>query len=397
MNLDSSVVNEYSLTATFEALEPGLIYYAVIHAYPDSGLFNAAYATGLMTSLTPVFTASETQVTDPYYTTFTLDYGIDGQGDVVNDLQTFGDVNSGTYDAYLYVWAYDPVSGQISLIEEQTESIDVGFGTPPPSEPTQREFSFTMNGNVYSELASSPYQITTDDVTDADPTKTPWILVMNFVRTDGTSATVGYPERTLTHGPPVADLTFDDAFDVSTQSFSAGGVNEIGQSSATIHGAVNPSVGFTSASFFNQICNAIGTNSIEIRVRAVDNGGVSGASRHMHFKTNDTDVINHLRGLTVNFAGKTTLSSYSLLSGDNGDASSVPRGTMTFNTYTPLVDRWVYYPIGWKTSPKRSFTISKYTEPNYHTDNTGFFVEHDWDTTSSANKSIHQIWVRANI
>lgn len=127
MNLDSSVVNDYSLTATFEALEPNLSYYAVIHAYPNSGLFNADYATGLMTSLTPVFTASQAQVTDPYYTNFTLTSAVDTQGNVV-DIHT-------VVPAYLYAWAYDPVSDQISLIEEQTGNIAVGFGTPPPSEP----------------------------------------------------------------------------------------------------------------------------------------------------------------------------------------------------------------------------------------------------------------------
>jgi hypothetical protein len=73
-----------------------------------------------------VFTAQEAQVTDPYYTSFTLTNAVDVQGNVV-DIHTMN-------PAYLYVWAYDPVLNQVSLVEEQSGSVQETetFGDPPP-------------------------------------------------------------------------------------------------------------------------------------------------------------------------------------------------------------------------------------------------------------------------
>lgn len=132
MNLDTTVVNDHQLTATFETLEPGLEYYAVVHAYPNA---NQLDTTALMDLLTPVFTASETQVTDAYYTNFTLTNAVDVQGHLV-DLHTI-------QPSYLYAWAYNPESGQVSLIEEQSGSVQsLSFGTAPPSEPPQVPLAF---------------------------------------------------------------------------------------------------------------------------------------------------------------------------------------------------------------------------------------------------------------
>jgi hypothetical protein len=144
-NLDTSVVNDHQLTATFETLEANLEYYAVVHAYPSASQLDT---TALMALLTPVFTAQEAQLTDPYYTSFTLTNAVDVQGNVV-DIHTMN-------PAYLYVWAYDPVLDQVSLFEEQSGSVQETetFGDPPPSEPSQNPplaFHYGTFDNAYGD------------------------------------------------------------------------------------------------------------------------------------------------------------------------------------------------------------------------------------------------------
>ena len=129
-NLDTSVVNDHQLTATVETLEANLEYYAVVHAIPYYMSAGNIDFNSLTSSLPPVFAAQDATVTDPYYTSFTLGNAVDVQGSVV-DLHLIN-------PAYLYVWAYNPVDGAISLITEMQQSIQstVTFGDPPqPSEP----------------------------------------------------------------------------------------------------------------------------------------------------------------------------------------------------------------------------------------------------------------------
>ena len=140
-NLDTSVVNDHQLTATFETLEANLEYYAVVYASPIASQLDT---TALMALLTPVFTAQEAQLTDPYYTSFTLTNAVDVQGNVV-DIHTMN-------PAYLYVWAYDPVLDQVSLFEEQSGSVQETetFGDPPtPNTPIA--FHYGAFDNVYED------------------------------------------------------------------------------------------------------------------------------------------------------------------------------------------------------------------------------------------------------
>ena len=53
--------------------------------------------------------------------------------------------------------------------------------------------TFTIDRNEYSRTASDPlYQITLDEVTDADPGKTPWILGTRWEVDSYADGTVGY-------------------------------------------------------------------------------------------------------------------------------------------------------------------------------------------------------------
>ena len=153
-------------------------------------------------------------------------------------------------------------------------------------------FTFTIDGNEYSRTASNPlYQITLDEVTDADPGKTPWILVMNYIHKGGTNpatqvrtTATGFPnlpsDGTLNFNTlQVDDGTYPDGSSVSNQA----------------------SWGHTGNDLFNKLCIALGVpdtsgislwnaNGLEVRFVAKTNRH----TRLMNFKTTG-EVIAYFR------------------------------------------------------------------------------------------------------
>jgi hypothetical protein len=201
---------------------------------------------------------------------FTVEKAFDTNGDLV-DLYT---VNTG----YLYAWARTlgtTTSGR-SAIQEGTRDV---FLPPAPF------LTFTIDGNEYSPSASDPlYQITLDEDTDVDSTKTPWVLVLNYVHRGGTNPALNV--RNTTKGLPVLpeDGSLDfDTFDIDA-TISDGSVANPG------------SWGHTRNDLFDKTCIALGSangndNGVEVRFVAKTNDH----PRVIHFKTGKFEFLKDFR------------------------------------------------------------------------------------------------------
>jgi hypothetical protein len=138
-----------------------------------------------------------------------------------------------------------------------------------------------------SELRDFP--CTVDSITDADPTKTPWVLALNYLHKEGTN-----PDGNIrtsdygTSGLPIVDNEFDDV-DL-TQTLV---IDETGSTDW------EGSWGHTGNELFNKVCEALGSpdnanyndNGLEIRFLAK----AGNHTRLIHFKTTDPGWIQDFR------------------------------------------------------------------------------------------------------
>jgi hypothetical protein len=148
-------------------------------------------------------------------------------------------------------------------------------------------FTFTIDGNEYSRSASDPlYQITLDEDTDADLTKTPWVLVLNYVHLGGTNPPLNI--RDTTKGLPVlpetgSSLDFN-TLDISAVDYPNGSISDPG------------SWGHTDNDLFNKTCIALGSpsgNDHGVEVRFV--GKTNAHTRIINFKTSKFEFLKHFR------------------------------------------------------------------------------------------------------
>nr|QOI90498.1 hypothetical protein HWQ62_00363 [Pyramimonas orientalis virus] len=243
---------------------------------------------------------------------------------------------------------------------------------------TQFETFFTIGEKIYSPSASGAYKITVDEITDYDETKTPWILVMNYLRKNGTNPSTD--PRTLAEGLPTIpnDSTYD--------------ANKIG--SLGVDGSSVPeSWGHANAPFFNNVCESLGStdaipynsNGLELRVF----GKCSAHSRVVHFKTNNSNIIRDFRKADVSmiqasgvFTDVTTYSSSYVGEGLDtipDHTGILPEGTDRICSGSTEDDVMTYYPF--------------YKDVGSYHWNIGSF---EMDQNGQSGDALFQYWVRAN-
>lgn len=122
---------------------------------------------------------------------------------------------------------------------------------------------------------SRSYTVTYDRITDKDTTKTPWVLVLNYLHKAGTSPAMNVRTTDTTSGFPIINNEFVD-------------VNIRGtipdESSST---GYEGSWGHTGNDLFDRLCNALGTTGFEVRFLAKTNNH----NRLIHFKSNHAGTI----------------------------------------------------------------------------------------------------------
>jgi hypothetical protein len=366
VTLDDSVQNNHTVSfeldsVTASSVENAEVYAAIFtrdlknekHTGSLGDFKNEVYSTE--TRLTPVlFVPAGTTVTT--LSGFTLNKAFDTNGDLV-DLYT---VNTG----YLYVWArtLGTTTGGRSAIREGR-----GFGPPPP-------FTFTIDGNEYSRSATNPlYRITLDEDTDADYTKTPWVLVLNYVHLGGTNPALNI--RDTTKGLPVLPETGTldfDTLDIRAVDYPNGSVSDPG------------SWGHTGNDLFDKTCIALGSpsgNDHGVEVRFV--GKTNDHTRIMNFKTGLVGFLQDFRYGDQPYRHSVNLTEgadFTLL--DNHTAVIPYTGSLNLYsgtgnaamTFQPFAISNIYWNIG--TSGTR-FEVDNV--PNNNSKNT-----------------YHQIWVRAD-
>lgn len=248
--------------------------------------------------------------------------------------------------------------------------------------------SFTIDGNEYSRSASDPlYQITLDEVTDADPGKTPWVLALNYIHKGGTNPDLNI--RDTTKGFPI--LPSDGSLDFENVDIN-GTVQD---------GSTYDSWGHTGNDLFNKICVALGSpankdNGCEIRFL----GKTADHTRIIHFKTNDERLIKDFR------YGDENHRSYEGIGHDAGDmvetlpshTAKLPTGTVADGTF----------PDGFPTKCFGVGDLAMTDYPFYHGGHAYWGIKasthHPWEVDNYRNtapynidNTYHQIWVRADL
>jgi hypothetical protein len=232
-------------------------------------------------------------------------------------------------------------------------------------------FTFTIDGNEYSRSASDPlYQVTLDEDTDADLTKTPWVLVLNYVHLGGTTPALNI--RDTTKGLPVlpedGSLYFD-TFKMDAIDYPNGSVSDPG------------SWGHTGIALFDKTCIALGSlngNDNGVEVRFV--GKTNDHPRVMNFKTGKFGFLKDFRygdepyqsGSLTEGADFTLLDNHSAVLPTGIDRLYAGSGDEAMTGLTFFMSSQRYWSIG----------LNKWEVDNY--------------TSNSASNTYHQIWVRAD-
>jgi hypothetical protein len=367
VTLDDSVQNNHTVSfgldsVTASSVENAEVYAAVFtrdlqnekHTGSLGDFKNEVYS--MESRLTPVlFVPAGTTIAVNTRSGFTVDKAFDTNGDLV-DLYT---VNTG----YLYAWArtLGTTTGGRSAIQEENDM----FAPPPPP------FTFTIDGNEYSRSAINPlYQITLDEDTNARSTKTPWVLVLNYVHRGGTNPALNV--RNTTKGLPV--LPENGSLDFNTLNINA---TDYPNGSTSDPG----SWGHAGIDLFNKTCIALGSaagndNGVEVRFVAKTNNH----TRVIHFKTGKFEFLKHFRygdqpyqsGVYLTegtdftlLNNHTAILPYGslLMYGDSGDIA------MTSHPFWAISGQWQIFPSAnrWEVDD----------HPNY-------------------KNTYHQIWVRAD-
>lgn len=214
------------------------------------------------------------------------------------------------------------------------------------------------------------YQITIDETTDVDSSKTPWYLVLNYIHKMNTTPSGN--ARTVSTGFPVLPLDGSLDFD------------NINIDGTVPNGSVDypRTWGHTGNNLFNKTCISIGSsfgneNGLEIRFLAK----TSKHTRMIHFKSSDIGFCNDFRYGNVSVSTNNASVQNTLL---NGHTAFLPN-VANINLYNGSND-------------SAMTTEPFYTTNTYHWIVGGGF-NNRWavdDNTTSDENTYHQIWVRAN-
>jgi hypothetical protein len=237
-------------------------------------------------------------------------------------------------------------------------------------------FTFTIDGNEYSRSASDPlYQVTLDEDTDADLTKTPWVLVLNYVHLGGTNPALNI--RDTTKGLPVlpedGSLYFD-TLDIRAVDYPNGSVSDPG------------SWGHTDNDLFDKTCIALGSatgNDNGVEVRFV--GKTNDHTRIINFKTGKFGFLKHFRYGDQPYQNATLVEGTDFTLLDNHTAILPTGSNRLYNG--PGDEAMTNYP----------FHISGQIHWSIGADiGSGSRWEVDNVPGNSSKNTYHQIWVRAD-
>ena len=248
-------------------------------------------------------------------------------------------------------------------------------------------------------IEGTTYPVTLDTTTDASDDKTPWVLVMNYVHQKGIDS--GDDLKVLSDKLPIQNTTFKEFIDnssVPTEYNTA-------------------SWGHTGQALFDKICVALGSVSqsdgldagVELMFRMYSNQSAS----KIHFKT-------HKASLIENYRGNPNISASTLPSGTFWPTSEYTVFDNAYGVYDSTAHNSPYNPA--KTS-YFNYRTNDYAMTNYPFYPTASYdssyryvacnsgsgessVTHQWlvdnnyagdgGSEPSNNRTIHQIWVRAN-
>ena len=244
--------------------------------------------------------------------------------------------------------------------------------TPDLSDLSSGTLDITLDDGSTRSLA-----VTTDAVTDSDPNKTSWILVLNYMHKANTNP--GKVVRNFDSGLPV--LPEDGSLNFS--EIDIAGIVENGK---TYHA---DSWGHAGTDLFDKVCKALGSssgndNGLEVRFL----GKTSNHTRMIHFKTHYRRLFEQFRtsahvAVTGSLPESIPASDYTTYS--DSSATSIPAGiTRMFNRGGDnsmlfcMNEQNVGY---WTVAIEDRYEVDDY--PN------GSGTANDYNT-------YHQIWVRAN-
>eukprot|EP00959_Pyramimonas_sp_CCMP1952_P137706 2882336-Pyramimonas_sp.AAC.1 len=244
------------------------------------------------------------------------------------------------------------------------------------------------------DSSTQEFPITVDAVTDADDTKTPWVLVMNYIHKGGDNGILltdlGAASRTPLTGLPVLPTDGSRDFDTLQVKNDDGSINTNypdGRTDAN-------SWGHVSNDLFDKIAVALGSptnmeNGLEVRFVAKTNRH----DRLMHFKTTGEvgayfrygyypsgTSYNHTKTKDgwVPLDGHTTTLPETQVRGilNQGDAA------MLYHTF------YSHTAVG--SSSIKIWHIGQVSNAAWEVDT------YDGTTSTNADNTYHQIWVRAN-
>ena len=244
-------------------------------------------------------------------------------------------------------------------------------------------------------IDGTTYPVTLDTVTDASDDKTPWVLVMNYVHQKGIDS--GDDLKVLSDKLPIQNTTFKEFIDnssVPTEYNSA-------------------SWGHTGQELFDKICVALGSVSqsdgldagVELMFRMYSNQSAS----KIHFKTHKASLIENYRG-NPNISASTlpsgtfwATSEYTVFDNAYGVYDSTahnspynPAKTDYFNYRTNdyAMTNYPFYPTASYDSSYRYVVCNSGSGESSATHQ--WLVDNNYGSEPSNNRTIHQIWVRAN-
>jgi hypothetical protein len=231
--------------------------------------------------------------------------------------------------------------------------------------------SNAREGNV--TIDGTSYAVSIDPVTDADPTKTPWVLALNYMHQGGTNPALNI--RTTSNGFPIlpsdGSLDFENV-DINGTTVQEGSTHDPG------------SWGHTGRDLFNKLCIALGSasgnqNGVELRFV----GKIKTHSRLLNFKTDWNNMITEFRvgGQAVITTGWPA-STYTLL---DGHTANLPGTSTKIFFESPTAGReMTYFPFFVDSTSHWAVGESNRWEMD------DFNIGYNFNT-------YHQIWVRANV
>jgi hypothetical protein len=271
----------------------------------------------------------------------------------------------------------DTETGQLYYVYIYAKN-ETGYEFIQPSDVVDVSIFMDIMNNGYSRSAiDPPYQITLDEETDADPTKTPWVLVLNYIHRGGTGPST--TSRGIANGLPV--LPSDGILDFG--NININGTVPDGSTSNT--GAW----GHANNTLFDKVCIALGSsadgdNGLEVRFL----GKTNGHSRIVHFKTNNVTMIKDFRYGNIPEARNTSFTNTTKYNSSYQGGSVLPIHTASLPDHANTL-------YGGGGGNAMILPFYRYDGPAH------WMMRHDrWevdDYPGNANRNTyHQTWIRAN-